>query len=121
MTDLELLGADILELDFEYPLEYKDFIQNLNGLNGTPWWLIGTSKGFSKSCYEFINLERKSTKFLVPFAKNDETNILACFDKTHRVWFCGLEDDDIANANWSERYSMPSFSAWLDRVLSGDL
>lgn len=121
MLNSELLGAEGLDIDFEYPQEYKEFISDLSRLDGTPWWLIGKTKGFFKSCYEFINLERKSTKFLIPFAKSDETNILACFDDEKRVWFCGLEDDDIANANWNERYSMPSFSAWLERVLSGDL
>ncbi len=119
MAISELLGAETL--DFDYPQEYKKFIEDLSVLDNTPWWLIGTSKGFFKSCYEFINLEKKSKKFLIPFAKSDETNILACFDESHRVWFCGLEDDDIANVNWDERYSMPSFSAWLERVLSGDL
>lgn len=121
MVKEELLGAEYLDIKFKYPTEYKNFLNSMNKLNGTPWWLIGTSKGFFKSCYKFINVECHSKKLLIPFAKSDETNILACFDISHQIWFCGLEDDDITYANWDNRYFMPDFSAWLERVLKGDL
>lgn len=121
MNSNELLAAEYMDLEFEYPQEYIDFLSNMSLLGGAPWWLIGTSKGFFKSCYEYINIEQKSKKFLIPFAKCDETNILACFDTSHRICFCGLEDDDIANVDWEERASLPNFNIWIKRVMSGDL
>lgn len=121
MNDNELLIAENLDFEFSYPSDYVDFIASQHKLKQTPWWLIGNTKGVFKIYFDYINTESKSSKFLIPFAKSDQTNILACFDDAHRVWFCGIEDDDIANANWNERYYMQSFSAWLERVLSGDL
>lgn len=121
MKKNELLIAQDLDFEFDYPIDYKNYLPYQRELDPTPWWLIGNTEGVFKIYFDFINIKNRSTKFLVPFAKSDEMNILACFDESNRVWFCGIEDDDIANANWNERYSMPSFSAWLERVLSGDL
>lgn len=117
----EFLAAENLNIGFVYPEEYKKFLNTWKKLYDTPWWLIGTSKGFFKTCFNVINIELGSKKLLIPFAKNDECNILACFDLSHRIWYCGLEDDDIANTDWNKRSSMPDFSTWLKAVLKDDL
>lgn len=121
MYDNEWLIAESVGLEFKYPNDYKEFLENQSKLDLSPWWLIGNKRGTFNIFYDFINTQNHSSKLLIPFAKSDETNILACFDIQHRIWFCGIEDDDIENANWDERYSMPNFSAWLHRVLRGDL
>lgn len=117
----ELLAAEYLDINFQYPAEYKNFLKKREQLDSTPWWLIGTTEGFFQSCFDVINTDYKSKKLLIPFAKSDEMNLLACFDTSHRIWFHDCEKNDITNADWDNRYSMPDFSAWLERVLKDDL
>lgn len=113
----ELLIAENLDIEFEYPDEYKKFLPHQSELDQTSWWLIGKTSGAFHSCYDVINFEYKSSKLLVPFAKSDQSNILACFDETHRVWLTSCENNDITDADWDNRFSMPNFTAWLDKVL----
>ena len=117
MIKNELLEAESLSINFNYPKEYLDFIKNPSILSNTPWWLIGTSTGFFKTCYEVTNYEQKSTKILIPFAKSDRSNILACFDQNHKIWLTSCERNDITGAEWNNRFYLENFSAWLDWVL----
>lgn len=110
-----------LGITFNYPDDYKSFIKNKDKLNETAWWLIGETKGFFSTCFTVINIEQKSTKLLVPFAKSDQSNILACFDEAHRVWLTSCENNDITDADWDNRFSVPNFTAWLDKVLSYEI
>ena len=117
----EMLAAEQLDIDFTYPEEYKIFIQNPDVLSKTPWWLIGDTKGFFNTCFEVTNYQYKSTKLLVPFAKSDQSNILACFDQSHKVWLTSCNENCISNTNWDDRYFLKDFSAWLDRVLNDNM
>lgn len=121
MIENEYLIAESLDIEFEYPEDYKKFLKEMQVLDETSWWLLGYNKGLSKTCYEVLNLDYKSTKLLIPFAKSEESKILACFDSKHRVWLTSSRGNDITHANWEERFSLPTFSAWLKRVLSSDL
>lgn len=121
MNENELLIAENLDIEFEYPDEYKKFLPQQSKLDQTSWWLIGKTSGAFHTCYDVINFDYKSSKLLVPFAKSDQSNILACFDETYRVWLTSCENNDITDADWDNRFSMPNFTAWLDKVLSYEI
>lgn len=121
MVDNEFLAAEGIVINFSYPDDYKNFLKNRGEINDTAWWLIGETKGYFNTCFNVINIEHKSSKLLVPFAKSDQSNILACFDNSHRVWLTSCENDDISDADWNNRFFMPSFSVWLNKVLSYEI
>jgi hypothetical protein len=121
MIKNELLAAEGLEIDFSYPKEYREFLHNKDRLKITPWWLIGATEGAFLVSYETINNIYKSTKLLIPFAKSDQSNILACFDLEHRVWLTSCERNDITNADWETRFSYKDFNSWLEEALNGEV
>jgi len=117
----ELFGAEYLDINFNYPVEYIEFVKNPQTITKTSWWLIGETKGFFKTSFEVTNYEQKSTKLLIPFAKSDQSNILACFDLEHRVWLTSCERNDITNADWETRFYYKDFNSWLEDVLNGEV
>ena len=121
MIENELLAAQSLNVGFNYPKEYLEFIKKPEIIADTSWWLIGTTKGFFKTCYEVTNYEQKSTKLLIPFAKTDQSNMLACFDKEHRVYLVSCEKNTVTNADWDNRFHFKNFNSWLEEVLSGEI
>ena len=121
MVDNDFLAAEGIGINFSYPDDYKNFLKNRGKINDTAWWLIGETKGYFNTCFKVINIEHKSSKLLVPFAKSDQSNILACFDESHRVWLTSCETNDITGADWNNRFSMPNFSVWLNKVLSYEI
>lgn len=118
----ELLGAEELDINFSCPDEYVEFLPRLEELDDTSWWLIGTSKGFFLSCFNFLNVELKSEKNLIPFAKSDAMNILACFDLDKKTYFYELEKrQELKGVDWDKIYYLEDFSEWLGRVKNGKL
>jgi len=120
MIKNELLGAQKLDIGFSYPDDYVAFLSHMEEIDDTSWWLIGTSKGFFYSCFNFVNKELQSKKLLIPFAKCDESNIFACFDKECKIYFHSCEDS-LLNVDWKNRFSLPNFSVWLEWVKTGRL
>lgn len=87
----EFFEAEKLDIAFKYPSEYVELVNNPDSISNTSWWLIGKTKGAFKVSYDTINEIYQSTKLLIPFAKSDESNILACFDKEHKVYLVSCE------------------------------
>jgi hypothetical protein len=83
--------------------------------------LIGNTPGSFHPCFDAINYIYKSKELLVPSAKSDQSNLLACFDESHKVWLTSCETNDITNADWDIRFSMPNFSSWLSKVMSHEI
>lgn len=122
MIKNELLGAEELDIDFSYPDDYVAFLPNMEEIDNTSWWLIGTSKGFFLSCFKFLNVELKNEKLLIPFAKSDTMNVLACFDLEKKIYFYELEKrEGLTGVDWDKINYLENFSEWLDRVKSGRL
>jgi len=120
MIKNELLAAEELDIDFSYPDDYVAFLPHMEEIDNTSWWLIGRSKGFFEICFRLLNVTMGSKKLLVPFAKSDTMNVLACFDESHKVYF-HINEDDLADIDWSCVNHLENFSEWLDRVKSGRL
>ncbi len=120
MIKNELLGAEELNINFSYPDEYVKFLSHMDEIDNTSWWLIGRSKGFFEICFRVINVTMGSKKLLIPFAKCDDANALACFDEEHKIYF-HLNEDDLADVDWDSVKYLENFSEWLDRVKSGKL
>ena len=121
MIESEFFLADCLAIDFKYPLDYTHFVKNQDPITSTPWWLIGHTKGAFNISFETINTIYKSNKLLIPFAKSDQSNILACFDKEHRVWLTSCEVNDITDSDWDSRAYFDNFNSWLQAVKEGEI
>ena len=117
----EFLAAEFIDVGFKYPTEYVKLVNNQELISTSTWWLIGNTTNAFQTSFETINQIYKSTKLLIPFAKTDQSNMLACFDKEHRVYLVSCEKNTITNANWETRFHYKDFNAWLKDVLSGDV
>lgn len=113
----EFLKAEKLNILFKYPKEYVDFIEQRHKLKNTSWWLIGENQGLFDLSYEVTNIEQGSTKILIPFAKSEHSEIMACFDIEGRVYLTSCERNDITDADWENRFFLKDFDAWLHWVL----
>ena len=60
MIENEYLIAESLDIEFEYPEDYKKFLKEMQVLDETSWWFLGSNKGLSKTWYEVLNLDYKS-------------------------------------------------------------
>jgi len=120
MIKNELLGAQELDIGFSYPDDYVVFLSHMEEIDNTSWWLIGRSKGFFDVCFKVLNTDLGSKKLLIPFAKCDETNGVACFDSQLKIFFHS-DEPSLAGVDWENRFSLPNFSVWLEWVKSGRL
>ncbi|MBF2053743.1 MAG: hypothetical protein IGS03_09815 [Candidatus Sericytochromatia bacterium] len=107
-----------LPAGFVYPQGLIDLAQSDQGLSGS-WWLIGQNPAYARLCLAQLQ-QRSPHKPLVPFAKNDDEEVLACFDgedrsDNPRVYFDTFSN--LSTVNWAQRYSL-SFSEWLALALS---
>ncbi len=102
------LSEKVKPTGFKYPKAYVDFVVS-DFPNLEPWHFF-----YSKLDYRFLGLkERYPSKELVPFARRQDNDDIACFDaKTNdgRV----LIIHDFASPGWEERLSLDNFEAWLD-------
>lgn len=110
---------DRLPAGFRYPQAYLDLVEQPERLAESSWWLIGKNPGFADFCLEVLQ-GMGGSKILIPFAKDDESNDLACFDGADlggspRVYFL-VAEASIKHVDWTKRYSQ-SFEAWLTEAL----
>ena len=119
MNRKEFFEAEKLNIGFKYPIEYVEFVDNSESISNTPWWLIGNTQRAFNVSYHTINDIYNSTKLLIPFAKTDQSNMLACFDREHRVFLVSCEKNTVTNADWDNRFHFKNFNSWLEEVLSG--
>lgn len=113
----EFLKAEALDIGFKYPKQYVDFIEQRHKLEETPWWLLGDTVGAFELTFDLRNKSQASTKLLIPFAKSEHSEIIACFDMEGRVWLASCVRNDITDADWNNRFYLEDFDAWLDFVL----
>lgn len=107
---------------FRYPLEYIDLVHKGELQSLSPWWFLGKKPEFAELCFNVINEKLGGEKILVPFAKTDDDGDIACFDGNDtsgspRIYF-DTGEENMRGVNWDERYSIDSFSNWLEMVLS---
>jgi len=115
----EYFKAEKVIEGYAYPSSYVDFVNNADHKVIDPWWLIGSSKGLFDITYRLLNINLASSITIIPFAKDQETNALAFFDRTGNVYcYCG--ENTLENIDWEKRFHFTSFNDWLKRVKSGD-
>ena len=103
--------------NFIYPDEYKSFVEVDKGSQVTSWWFLGMSEGLFEKAFDLLNKDLKSSKALVPFAKSSETNSLACFDMSGRVYLY-VGEQTLQNVDWGNRFYFDSFNKWVDHFNS---
>lgn len=106
------------KLGFEYPEEYKAIRAKGEIFGESKWWFIGSSEGLFEISYELVNKDLKSKLRLIPFAKSQETNALACFDNSCNVYFI-VNNSPLDKINWKKRFKLNSFSDFYEGVISG--
>jgi hypothetical protein len=101
-----ILSATELPAEFSYPPEFLRVLElELTSLD--PWWIIegdvlrATASGIK---------DRYPARRLIPFAKREDNDEVACFDLDNvRVSVI----HDFADPGWEERASFPDFASWL--------
>ena len=116
----EYTAALGLGLGFEYPEQYMDLVSIPSSLSNTSWWLIGNTKGFFAATYKLVNEQCNSSKLLIPFAKNDETNLLACFDQSGKIYFY-KSGTNLERNDWDGIFHFKSFNEFFKAVQAGSI
>lgn len=111
---IELFSQAQVPEGFQYPHRLIETAHNDSQLGSGAWWLIAEMPDYAILCLKQTQA-RSPNKVLIPFAKNDQENILACFDGDERsdnprVYFDTFSD--MSGVDWEQRYSL-SFSEWL--------
>lgn len=111
------MKKNILEIDlprgFKYPDFYVDYVDTNRIPTHVPWFFLCETVGLVSEFYELAKQDYPNRK-LIPFARYDGTDDVACFDgddlsgnpKVHLVHFW-------ASAGWEDRGSLTNFKAWL--------
>lgn len=89
--------------------------QEPEGLSESSWWLIGSQPEFAHFCLNLL-LGMGGSKVLIPFAKDDDSGDIACFDGSDTsgspsVYF-HVGEESFAAVNWETRYRQ-TFAEWL--------
>jgi len=103
---------------FEYPEEYKNIKTKGEIFGESKWWFIGSSEGLFDVAYDLVNKDLKSKLRLIPFAKSQETNALACFDDLYNVYFI-VNNAPLNRINWKKRFKLNCFSDFYQGAISG--
>lgn len=111
-----------LPAGFRYPQAYLDLAQAPERLANSSWWLIGSQPEYANFCLDLL-LGMGGGKVLIPFAKDDASGDIACFDgsdqsSSHRVYF-HVGEESFDAVNWETRYSQ-TFAEWLEEALGSD-
>ncbi|MGF1688194.1 hypothetical protein L4C36_16120 [Photobacterium japonica] len=116
MINNEYFSAE--EHGFSYPDKYREYISVSGEIGELRWWFIGSSKGLFEIAYKLVNEELESSIELFPFAKSSETNALACFDKSGKVYFV-IGYNSLKKVDWSNRLTTQNIVAWYQGVSTG--
>ncbi len=104
----------ILPEGFSYPEKFlKEVVLN-KFPHYQPWFFLSEMKNFESNFFDYA-LEDYPTRSLIPFARYDGTDDVACFDgndhsgdpKIYIVHF-------FASAGWEDRGSYLNFESWLE-------
>lgn len=106
---------------FKFPEEYLNLLSLKKFPDIYPWWFLAEEPDKALMIYKIINVDRYSSKLLVPFAKiDDETGDVACFDGEDysgnpKIYF-STGTGSLKDIDWQERYFIPSFIKWFNSV-----
>jgi len=111
MKPFSLYGRDDLPAGFRYPESIVLFAEGAECPDIAPWWFVDAS---SEAGRLFHSIRRHDGRNLVPFAKGDDDDDIACFDGDD------LSGDPevlmlVLDAS-GRHYSFASFKAWLEAV-----
>lgn len=103
---------------FEYPHSFMEFIKREPLLDLTPWWFLHKYTGTSEAWLKTVR-EQYPNRQLVPFAKIEHTDDVACFDASEP------SSDPIvhyvhtyASPGWEDRGHVGNFDAWLEAAIA---
>ncbi|WP_394201118.1 hypothetical protein [Marinagarivorans algicola] len=109
------LYEGLLPSAFVFP---HDFLNSLreDGDIGL-WWYIAKNKDFSDLCLETILEKLPSGRFLIPFAKSNEADVIACFDGNDctanpRV-FNYKGEATLTDMDWDKSFKLSDFDKWV--------
>ena len=106
---------------FKFPEAYVQILSSGEFPEIDPWWFLAEEPDKALMIFNIINVDRASSKLLIPFAKiDDETGDVACFDGEDcsgdpRVFF-STGTGSLSNIDWESRYCIASFSEWFNSV-----
>lgn len=109
-----LLSDEELPEGFRYPASFVRTVSSVPAPYFAPWWFLAEHPDLSREWLEMVREEYPS-RVLIPFAKYDVYDDIACFDGTdcsgdpivHFVHFA-------ASPGWEGRGNVPNFDAWLE-------
>ena len=126
MSSNKIAGCGMdLPSEFTFPENYESALNTVSRDEISPWWFVANEPDKAKMFFEIINVEMKSSKTLIPFAKIDEeSGDMACFDGDDhggnpRVYFSAGSEQTHENVDWDSRYHLESFDAWLENARKG--
>jgi hypothetical protein len=110
------IDAKLADHDFKLPLSYLDLIAQDELPDLDPWWFLAKEED---SAIFWAQTLRKlyPGRSLLPFAKIDHTDDVACFDLSDtsgnpKVFYVHA----FASPGWEYRGEVPSFDAWLENA-----
>ncbi|WP_053980221.1 hypothetical protein [Marinagarivorans algicola] len=112
----EYYFSGMLSVEFQYP---ESFIKAVNdGVDVYPWWFIYKNQEFADLCYSTINKKMPKGVLVVPFAKNDDSDGIACFDGRsvnigNPKIFTYKGESSFDQGNIRSRFRVESFDYWL--------
>ncbi len=109
----QLLSSAELPEGFQYPHQFLHIV-DLELLNLEPWWIL---QGDSLRERLAGLRSRYPARTLVPFARRQDNDDVACFDlDTRKVVIV----HDFASPGWEQRTEFDDFYGWLRQAI-GDL
>lgn len=111
MKTLTLLEAKLLPVGFEYPSQFKRTLE-LGLIDFEPWYFVDGSV-LQKLAVGLS--QRYSGRKLVPFARRQDNDDVACWDADHMPNVYVIHD--FASPGYEERYVYASFYDWLKVVV----
>ncbi len=104
---VEVLSADELPAWFSYPRTFLRLIES--GITRfDPWWIF--DRKFAREKLEGLKT-RYPARDLVPFARNQGNDDVACWESVHPSKVIIIHD--YADPGWEERKTFESFSDWF--------
>ena len=111
------LNNKSLPKDFTFPQEFIAFVSQKELPNLHPWWLLYTYEGAFDAWLKIVRKQYPS-RSLIPFAKIEYTDDIACFDGLDfsgnpKVFYV----HSYASPGWEDRGCVNNFSEWLKYAL----
>jgi hypothetical protein len=103
---MELLSQKDLPVGFAYPSEFLSAV-NAGEVGPEPWWLFDGD--LLKERMKGL-LQRYPSRHLVPFAKREDNDDVACWDLDRRNV---VVIHDFASPGFEQRREFQDFDAWL--------